>query len=189
MHHHHETNETPHVCPVERAGALESWLRKLVQPPRRIVGKYIKEGDTVIDMGCGPGFFTIPMAKMTGLSGKVIAVDLQEAMLARVRSKASKNGHSQCIEYHKCESDRIGLEAQADFILAYYMVHETPDQKHFFEEVRTMLKDGGKLLVVEPPFHVGKQAFAASVNLAVEAGLKPLAFPKRKGGKSVLLGV
>ena len=58
--------------------------------PRKIVGPYIQEGNTVIDMGCGPGYFTIDMAKMVGPKGRVIAVDIQAKMLARVRKKGPK---------------------------------------------------------------------------------------------------
>lgn len=43
-----------------------------------------------MDMGCGPGFFTLEMAKLVGTGGRVIAVDLQTQMLARVAKKAAR---------------------------------------------------------------------------------------------------
>jgi len=58
----HEDNNR--VCPVERAGALESPMRRIFQSPRRMLKKYIKEGMTVLDFGCGPGYFTIEIAKL-----------------------------------------------------------------------------------------------------------------------------
>jgi ubiquinone/menaquinone biosynthesis C-methylase UbiE len=70
--------ERNRVCSVERAGALDISLRKLLQNPQKILKPFIKEGMTVADLGCGPGFFTIEMAKMVGNNGKVTAVDLQE---------------------------------------------------------------------------------------------------------------
>jgi ubiquinone/menaquinone biosynthesis C-methylase UbiE len=42
---------------------------------------------TVLDLGCGPGFFSIAMAQMTGASGRVIAVDLQSGMLQKLNAK------------------------------------------------------------------------------------------------------
>jgi ubiquinone/menaquinone biosynthesis C-methylase UbiE len=58
-----------------------------LQNPRKILGPYIKEGMTVLDVGCGPGFFSIELAQMVGKSGRVIASDLQEGMLRKLREK------------------------------------------------------------------------------------------------------
>ena len=69
------------VCPVERAGSLDNRFRRWLQDPRKILSPHIKEGMTVLDLGCGPGYFTIDIAQMVGKSGRVIAADLQEGML------------------------------------------------------------------------------------------------------------
>lgn len=74
-------NSKNRVCPVERAGSLDNIFRRWLQNPWKILRPYIKEGMTVLDFGCGPGYFTIAMAQMVGTSGWVIAVDLQEGML------------------------------------------------------------------------------------------------------------
>jgi hypothetical protein len=89
--------------------------------------------------------------------------------------------------YHQCRSDGIGLKCAADFMLAFYMVHETPDPRYFFEEIKTMLKAGGKLLVVEPKLHVSQAAFEAMVTDAKGAGLQVADYPPGKGGRAVLL--
>ncbi len=179
-------NTSPHVCPHTISFFLDNWLRKLVQHPKRIVGSYIKEGDTVIDIGCGPGFFSIEMAKLVGPQGKVIAVDLQEKMLGHVKRKSAKHGMTGRLEFHQCDADRIGLNCKADFILAYYMIHETPSPLRFLEEARDMLKEGGQLLVVEPKMHVSKAMFDQMLDDAATIGLKTMDLPKKKGGRSVL---
>ncbi|MCD4808269.1 MAG: hypothetical protein K8R06_04975 [Methanosarcinales archaeon] len=46
-----------HLCPVENAKGLDNIFRKLVQNPKKILKDYAKEGMTVLDVGCGPGFF------------------------------------------------------------------------------------------------------------------------------------
>jgi len=46
-----------HVCPVESAKGLDNFFRKLVQNPKKILKDYVKKGMTVLDVGCGPGFF------------------------------------------------------------------------------------------------------------------------------------
>jgi ubiquinone/menaquinone biosynthesis C-methylase UbiE len=176
-----------HVCPHQAGFMLDNPFRRLIQSPKKIVGEYIRPGDTVIDVGCGPGYFTIDMAKMVGHTGRVVAADLQQPMLLKVKKKAARHGVSDRIQYHQCEADKIGLKASADFILAYYMIHETPDPKRFLAELNGMLKAGGKLLIVEPKMHVSKKSFENMLAKAERAGLKILDTPKGKGGRSVLL--
>lgn len=175
------------VCPHQMAFMLDNWIRRCFQNPFKLIGEYIRSGDMVVDMGCGPGFFSIDMAKMVGSAGQVIAVDLQADMLDRVRQKALRYAVADRMMYHQCRSDGIGLQCAANFILAFYMVHETPNPHLFFEEIKSMLKAGGKLLVVEPKMHVSRASFEEMVEDAVRAGLRALDFPTGKGGRAVLL--
>ena len=62
-------------------------IRRLLQNPRKILSPFIKEGMTVLDLGCGPGFFSLDMAHMVGSAGRAIAVDLQQGMLIKLREK------------------------------------------------------------------------------------------------------
>lgn len=182
------------VCSPRHSFALDNLLRRLLQSPVKIAGPYLNKGDTVVDLGCGPGFFTLPMAELVGPSGRVIAVDLQQEMLDLVSAKLERfKNRSKLAEVklHRCGEHQIDLaeSIKADFVLAFYMVHETPDQRFFFEQIRKLLKPTGTCLVVEPPFHVSKAAFARTLDFAEQAGLAILHRPKRKGGKSALLGV
>ena len=77
-------NERNRVCPVELANSLDSKIRSLIQNPRKILKPYIKEGMKVLDIGCGPGFFSVAIAEMVGKNGKVIAADMQEGMLQKL---------------------------------------------------------------------------------------------------------
>jgi len=178
--------ETPHVCPHQFAFFLDNGFRRLIQNPKRIVGSYIQKGDTVIDMGCGPGYFTIDMAKMVGPEGRVLAVDIQTKMLERVREKAEKHAVAERIGFHTAGSDPMGLTQKADFILAFYMIHEVPDMKHTLGELKNLLKKGGKILAVEPRMHVSKAAFEKMIRIAEGVGLKGIDYPPRKGGRSVV---
>jgi len=179
-------NNHNHICPHKFAFMLDNWVRKLFQNPAKILKEYITPGDTVIDMGCGPGFFTIEIANMVGNTGRVIAVDLQKEMLARVSKKAARKGVTDRVAYHRCDPDRIGLDQKADFILAYYVVHETPDPGAFLKEAKTLLNEGGRLLVVEPKMHVSRAAFEEIVEDGKTAGLRAVDSPPKKGGHSVL---
>lgn len=142
---------------------------------------------TVLDMGCGPGFFSIDMAQIVGKFGRVIASDLQEGMLQKLRDKIQGTELEERIALHKCEEDRIGLSEHVDFILAFYMVHEIPNQEAFFSEIASILKPSGQVFIVEPPFHVSKTAFEEMVRKAREAGLTPVERPKMLFSKAVIL--
>jgi ubiquinone/menaquinone biosynthesis C-methylase UbiE len=175
------------VCPVERAGGLDSRIRRWIQDPQKILEPYIQEGMTVLDLGCGPGFFSIDLAQMVGRSGRVIASDLQEGMLDKLRDKIRGTELADRIILHKCENDKIGVPTPVDFILAFYMVHEVPDQGQFFTELGSILKPAGQILITEPPFHVSKKAFAESIKKARAAGFIPVERPKIFLSKAVVM--
>ena len=169
---------TPHVCSAEHAGWLSTSLRKLVTNPERILRGLVAEGDIAVDLGCGPGFFTLPLAGMVGETGRVIAVDVQEGMLTKVRARAEQAGLASRIDLCDCSPERIGLVGPADFALAFWMLHEVPDQQSLLNEVYGMLKDGGRFLFVEPAGHVSADRFRESIELAGKAGLFPIATPR-----------
>ncbi len=166
--------KTKIVCPVEIAGGLDNIFRKLIQNPKKILGEYVKEGMTVLDIGCGPGFFSIEIAKMIGKSGKVIAADLQEGMLEILKNKIRGKEIEKRIILHRCEKNKIGISEKVDLALVFYMIHEVPNQKKFFEEIKSILKPDGKLFIVEPKIHVSKKNFEVTINEAVAIGFKPI---------------
>jgi ubiquinone/menaquinone biosynthesis C-methylase UbiE len=181
------TNQKNRVCPVSLAGGLDNKIRRYLQKPRKIFGPYIKEGMTVLDIGCGPGFFSIELAQMVGESGRVIAADLQEGMLHKIRDKIRGTELEERIRLHKCETNKLGLSENVDFVLAFYMVHEIPDKQGFFNEIKSMLKPNGHVLIIEPPFHTSKKVFDEIVRKALDAGLKLVNRPKIFPNKVVYL--
>ena len=177
------------ICPVERAGGLDNSLRKLFQNPQKILSPYINEGMTVLDLGCGPGFFSIEIAKMLNNSGKVIAVDLQEGMLEKVKNKVIGTEIEKRIEIHKCEEKKIGVTEMVDFILAFYMIHEVPDQDNLFKELKSILKPGGKIYIIEPKFHVSKKSFDCMISKLDTVGFDLIDRPKVFFSRAVLLTI
>jgi ubiquinone/menaquinone biosynthesis C-methylase UbiE len=151
------------------------------------VGPYIEEGMTVLDLGCGPGFFSIEMARMVGKSGRVIAADLQEGMLQKLRDKIQGTELEERITLHKCEENKIGISEEIDFVLVFYVVHEVPNQEEFFNEIGVILKPKGQVLVVEPPFHVSKSAFEETIRKARNVGLTLVERPKVLLSKTAVL--
>lgn len=175
------------VCPAYLSGSLDNRIRRFFQNPQKILSPFIKEGMTVLDMGCGPGFFTLDMALLAGNSGKAIAADLQDEMLDRVRKKVKGTELEKRMIFHKCEQTRTGITEKVDFALAFYMVHEVPDRLSFLAQIKEILKPGGTLLVVEPPFHVSSKDFAETLNEARSLGYEIQPGPKMFPDKTAIL--
>ncbi len=142
---------------------------------------------TVLDFGCGPGFFTIDIAQTVGNSGRVIAVDLQDGMLEKLKRRINDTEFEDRIILHQCSENEIGLSEKVDFVLAFYVIHEISNQDKFFKELESILHPGGQVLVVEPPFHVSRADFSESVSKAEIAGFKPEKGPKVLLSKTVIL--
>jgi len=177
------------VCSHKHAFFLDNFIRRLFQNPKRILGAYIHPNDRVIDFGCGSGFFTLDMAEMVGPHGRVIAVDLQKEMLDKLARKIKKRSLGNRIRLHQCPPDQTGHEQGlgADFALAFYMLHEIPDPAAFLEEIMGLLAPGGRLLIVEPVFHVAAKRFEGFKRSALELGYLLEGSPRGKGGRSLLL--
>jgi ubiquinone/menaquinone biosynthesis C-methylase UbiE len=167
-----------YVCPASHAGILDNFIRKIIHKPRKIFEKFVHEGMTILDVGCGPGYFSIPLAQMTGDKGKVIAADLQEEMLDILRKKITGTEIEKIITLFKCEKEKIGLNEKVDFVNAFYVVHEVPNSENFLKEIYNILNENGKLFLCEPKFHVSKKEFADTVNLALSVGFKLYKLPK-----------
>jgi len=167
-----------HVCPWWLCFTFDNLIRKLFHDPENILAPYVHEGDTVLDVGPGMGYFSIPLARMVGDKGKVIAADVQGQMLAALRKRVKKQGLEGRIVPHLCKSDSIGIRAPIDFALAFWMVHEVPDQNKLFLEIKLLLKPEGKLLMAEPTIHVTRSKFEETLKRAGEAGFIVTETPK-----------
>jgi ubiquinone/menaquinone biosynthesis C-methylase UbiE len=161
------------VCPFWVGYLLRNPLRRLLHDPRQILAPFVRPGMTVLDIGCAMGFFTLPLAEMAGPQGRVIAVDVQERMLAALRKRAARAGLLGRIDSRLAPADTLGLEdlaGQVDFALAFAVVHEVPDAAGLFRELAGLLHVGGLCLLAEPKGHVGSAAFECTLAAAKEAG-------------------
>ena len=177
------------VCPWWLAPSLDNPLRRLIHDPDRLLSGLISEGQAALDIGCGPGYFTIPLARGVGEGGQVVAIDLQAEMLEIVRRKAARAGLSDRIKLHNAEPEALGVSGQFDFALAFWMLHEVPDQGALLRQVHDMLKPGGSLLVVEPKMHVPARAFQRTVEFTIQAGFTPTRQVKVSLSRAVLFSL
>lgn len=145
------------VCPMKAAGLLDSKLRKIFHNPNKILKPYIKKDITALDIGCGPGVFSIEIAKLLEGSGKVISVDMQEGMLEIIRRKITGMSYEKNIVLHKCSQDRININEAVDFVLMFYVVHEVPNKENLFNEVLPLINKNGLIMIVEPSLISAKE--------------------------------
>ncbi len=163
-----------HVCPWWLGYWLVNPLRRLWESPARLLRPFVGTGMTVLEPGCGMGYFTVDLARMVGPSGHVVAVDLQERMLAGLRRRAARAGMLERVDIRRAGPEGLGvgdLAGRVDLALALHVVHEVPVQADFYAQVATALRPGGRLLVVEPKGHVSQEDFAASLDAAARQGL------------------
>jgi ubiquinone/menaquinone biosynthesis C-methylase UbiE len=162
-----------HVCPWWLGYVLASPIRKLTYNPHQILAPHVRDGMTVLEVGPGMGFFSLPMAQLVGERGRIVCVDLQERMIASLRKRATKAGLAQRMEFRMCEATTLGvpdLAGRCDFALAFAMVHEVPDPERLFREIHAAMKQSGTLLISEPMGHVTSAEFEKTLSIAQAAG-------------------
>ena len=131
------------VCPLRVAGLLDSKFRRLFHNPNKILKPFIKKNTTALDIGCGPGVFSIEIAELMEGTGKVISVDMQEGVLEIIRRKIAGNFYEKNIELHKCTQNCINVKENVDFILLFYVVHEVPNKEYLFNEILPLINKNG----------------------------------------------
>lgn len=165
----------PHTCPWWIGYLLASPVRRLFENPEKLLRPHVHPGDTVIDLGCAMGFFSIPLARLTGPRGRVVSVDVQERMLSSLRRRVGRAKLQDVVEIRRCEPGALGLDdlaGTADLALAWHVVHEVDDRAAFLKACYGALRPGGRLLLAEPVGHVPSDDFQAELSFAREAGFR-----------------
>ena len=141
--HHHEDSiaeRVEHMLRPERMEKLDPFVVLNLCP--------INFGDTVADIGCGPGYFTLPLAKQL-VHGKVYALDVDREMvdICRERVEQARMGNVEVLECQDYEFPTP--EAGVDGLLVAFVVHHTPDQARFLSAIRGLLKSRGWCSILE----------------------------------------
>lgn len=162
------------VCPPFIGYILLNPLRRLIENPETMLGGFVHQGMTVLEPGCAMGYFTLPLARMVGPAGRVVAVDIQPKMLSALSRRARKAGLVGRIDIRQGGPGGMGLAdlaGKVDRVAAIHVVHEVPEPARFFEEVTAVMKPGAKILIIEPKGHVSAARFRETAALAEAAGL------------------
>lgn len=176
-----------HLHPVEKANALEGRFREFFQNPNIILKKHIHSGMTVLDLGCGTGYFTLEIAKLLNNNGKVIASDVQNGMLEILQQKLLNSELQNQIEIHKSEEHTICWTEKVDFILAFYSFHEMKYIDHIIYELTKIVKPKTKILISEQKFHVPKKKFNTIINKMENNGFEICEKPKIFLSRTVIM--
>jgi ubiquinone/menaquinone biosynthesis C-methylase UbiE len=130
--------------------AHDNPFRRLFTPPRRLAGPFAAKGQAVADLGCGPGFYTIPLAECVGSGGKVYAVDSDEKAIRAVEKKAGQSGLG---NIETCVSSAGGLsfikDGTMDFVLAHGLLCSMApgERDSAVSEIKRILKPGGRAYI------------------------------------------
>lgn len=132
----------------------------------------VTERMTVLDAGCGPARVTIPLAKRLHQFGKVLAMDIQEKMLDKVKNKAEQEKLSNIEYLHAGLGESKLFHNSFDRVVLVTVLGEIPKQKEALQEVYNTLKLGGILSVTELIFDPHFQSKSSVLKIAREVGFK-----------------
>lgn len=175
------------VCPYWLAPFIDNPIRRMLHNPKKLFEKYVTPGMSAMDLGCGPGYFSLGLAQLVESQGKVYSVDLQTKMLAMVGSRAKKAGLDKIITPIQCTKDNLNISVELDFALTFWMLHEVPNASICLNNIYNVLKKEGYLYIVEPGIHVVKSVFQKNLDIALAQGFKIVEYPKVKLSYAVVL--
>jgi len=132
--------------PSKRARLMSDERRNELLPWEFLKANGLSSGMTVADIGCGPGFFTLPAAEIVGPGGTVYAVDSEPVMVEEVK-RSTPAAHVTCI--HSGESSIPLGDGSCDYALLAFTLHEAKERGLFLEEVKRILKKEGTLLLLD----------------------------------------
>jgi ubiquinone/menaquinone biosynthesis C-methylase UbiE len=141
----------PHGAP----GRLDAYVAELEapdrvrwqQPERVIEALRLRPGMVIADVGAGTGYFARRLAAAVAPSGKVLALDIEPALLDELRRRAGDTGN---IETRQVAPDDPGLApASVDLVFICNTAHHLPDRVRYYAKLRRALRPGGRLVLID----------------------------------------
>jgi ubiquinone/menaquinone biosynthesis C-methylase UbiE len=144
MHHQNQSDQKF----LSKIAFLDSRQREQLIPPEALISQMpIQKNHTLLDVGAGSGFFTIPMAEST--SSTVYAMDPDRRMLNVIEEKAKEKGLTN-IETLQDYVENISIQNNSiDFVMASLILHEVSSLSKALSNIYEVLKTGGHLLCLE----------------------------------------
>jgi len=114
-------------------------------PLKKLRDAGLADGQKVLEVGCGPGFYTIPAARAVGSEGHIFALDLHPGFIRRVREKAKKEGLSN-ITAKVCNACETGFSAETmDLAFLFGLGHIAGGMENLLLEMKRILRKDGIL--------------------------------------------
>lgn len=165
----------------------ESPSRAAWQKPEEVLDALaLGPGQTVCDIGAGPGYFALRVAKRIGPTGRVFAVDVEPKILDVLRARLEKAGVRNVTPVLALADDPLLAPRSCDLVLVVDAYHHFPDRPRYLGRLAALLRPGGRLVNVdwhkrktaigpEQSHRVSREEFLAD---AAKAGLRLVAEPK-----------
>ena len=125
---------------------IDNPLRRLFWPPKKLVEKYVQSGQVVADLGCGSGFYALPIAWRVGDHGKVYAIDFDRKAIRALEKKAEKHGLTNIVNPRVSSAAEVGFipSGSVDFVLAHGLLCCMVDHAGAVKEIKRILKPSGQ---------------------------------------------
>jgi tRNA A58 N-methylase Trm61 len=156
-------------------------VRKLWEHPRKVLEPWVREGDTVFELGPAMGYFTLDLARLVGPGGRVICSEVQPRMLETLEYRLSQANLRETVDTRlgrpddPCIDDLTGA---LDFAFLHHVIHEVTDPAQIIGRVSAALAPRGKVYLAEPSGHVSQGQFLKEVRMARETGLQVIDRPR-----------
>jgi len=130
-----------------RLMAIEFWLRDRFDPPVKILRDAgIKPGMKILDLGCGPGGFSLAAAGLAGPEGHVYAVDIQPLALRMMQKACARKGFANLSVLHASQLGEV-RDQSLDMALLYDVLHDLDEPMIVLKDIRRLLRPGGLISV------------------------------------------
>lgn len=133
----------------KRQMLLSEEREQTLKPEKLLRELGLKEGNTMADIGCGPGFFTVPAAQIVGEKGVVLAADVQGEMLSAVKSRITEKGLKNVRVVKTSDTDVPLPPESCDFVLLAFVLHEIDNRASFLHKAGRLLKKRARMAVIE----------------------------------------
>lgn len=125
------------------------WRRENIPPKSTLKELGLLESDNFADIGCGIGYFSIAAADLVSENSKIFALDISDEMLEELEKRAVVADVSNIVTIKTNEYDLKLHDEAVSFSLLVNVLHELDDKDKFIKEIKRILKEDGKIAVME----------------------------------------
>lgn len=169
----HRSRSTGQAFPAELAFLLRNPLRRLILAPEELARRLQPAADDrVLELGPGPGYFSVDVAKRIP-DGTLVLVDLQPAMLEKARRRLERAGIRN-FECHEADARTLPLpDASIDLAFLVAVLGEVPEPDAALAELFRVIRPGGRMNLTEQPGDPDFIARPKITGMAEAAGFRP----------------